>query len=642
MMMTATPHASTNNPFHEGEVRAQKLRGVHDHVMSYGPKVIRPFMPDQHREFFSSQPFLVAAIRDESGRMWSTLLLPDDVDPRHHRSSEGGGGWVATSPDPTTLRFTARVARGDALEGRWGSLTKNAPLLDQQPDVGLLGIELGTKRRNRVNGRITSIVDALPDEEASLTSSAATANANSKKHALTFTVDQSFGNCPQYSTPRPWRWQWLPKVALMPNKPPIRGHELTPDQARQIQLADTIFIATGYRGEGVDDNDSFGNDASHRGGQPGFLRVHNWTTLLLPDYSGNNFYNSIGNLFLDPRMGISVPGFETGSLLQMSGTAQVVTGAEAGILYPGIETLIVFTVQNVNELPEGSLPIRWSSESAEKRRVRITSIVRESRDVKSFELEPTQTAHEAPLWKYRAGQYVPVHLNLGREDGPIVRTYSLSRAAHCAVPASSSESRSPPVRYRISVKRHGKGKASRFLHDVLQLGDIVSVEVPTGDFTLKLDEIDHDESPIVLISVGVGVTPVLAMLEELVRSANEAGAGTRLHPRHVIWIHGARNREQHSFRKEVQELLLQSRTLASSRLEVSTFVAYSQPQVGDVLGEDYDVAGRVDLPLLRHALGEGLESGRFYICGPPDFVSAIEEGLQSEGVAPSRIQFESF
>jgi ferredoxin-NADP reductase/predicted pyridoxine 5'-phosphate oxidase superfamily flavin-nucleotide-binding protein len=658
VMATVMP-LTTKNPFHEGEVMAQRLQGIHQHVMSYGPKFIRPAMPDQHREFFASQPFLAAAIRDESsspGRMWSTLLIPndeygvggDDLHPVDSIGTDGDDrrdarGWVATSPDPVTLRLTARVAPGDALEEQWGM---NA--LGQ--DVGLVGIELGTKRRNRVNGRITAVVPAVPP---------AGHHEGSSRHTMTFTVDQSFGNCPQYISPR--QWYWRRPARRLPSKDPIRGTALSRAQADRIRRADTIFIATGYRGQRGNDDDgaagrfddgsparSFGNDASHRGGPPGFLKVPNSTTVLLPDYSGNNFYNSIGNLLLDPRMGISVPGFEAGSLLQLSGTAQVLTGTEAMDLYPGIETLIVFTVERVNDLPEGSLPIRWSNDAAERRVVRVTSIVSESQDVKSFELEPN-SPQDAALWPYRAGQYVPVHLSSAR-DGPMVRTYSLSRA-----PGFST---GPNLRYRISVKRHGKGKASGFLHDSVRVGDVLSVEAPVGDFTLSPEDATSGESLVVLISAGIGITPVLSMLQELARGSKtgpeaetaklEPHASPRADRRRVMWIHGARNREQHSFRREVEDLVSRSRA-TSSIVNVSKCVVYSKPSESDVLGEDYDFAGRIDLPLLRRLLvtetaskETGLKDARYFICGPPDFVSTIEEGLQDEGVALNQIHYESF
>jgi hypothetical protein len=181
-------------------------------------------------------------------------------------------------------------------------------------DFGILGIELATKRRNRVNGRITSLDDPTLG-------------------IMTFTVDQSFGNCPQYITPRQWWWHAGDTRSKKHAVPSLRrrSEELSVAQIETIRQADTIFTATGYRGSGTDVR--FGNDASHRGGPRGFLRVRDSRTLLLPDFAGNNHFNSIGNLLMDNRMGISIPSFENGGLLQLSGTAQVLSdndNADAG------------------------------------------------------------------------------------------------------------------------------------------------------------------------------------------------------------------------------------------------------------------------------------------------------------------------
>ena len=145
-MVVATVNVATHyplnwptNPFHMGEVEVQKRIGVQDHVMGYAPKVVRPYLPDQHREFYQSQPFLVVAARDEyNNRMWSSLIFasdPDDVTS------------FVTSPDPTRLSMDARVLPGDALE--------NALLPGS--DLGILGIEFAARRRNRVNGRLVAV-----------------------------------------------------------------------------------------------------------------------------------------------------------------------------------------------------------------------------------------------------------------------------------------------------------------------------------------------------------------------------------------------------------------------------------------------------------------------------------------------------
>jgi predicted pyridoxine 5'-phosphate oxidase superfamily flavin-nucleotide-binding protein len=149
-------------PFHEGELDVQKRLGVYESVLTYGPRGIRPFLPEQHISFYQNQPFLVAAARDNRGKMWSTLLFgPSSKEPTA----------FTTSPHPQTLMMETKPLPGDALESS----------LQEGTDLGILGIEFATRRRNRVNGRIAS-------------------NDGQK---IEFKVDLSFGNCMFYIGVRP-------------------------------------------------------------------------------------------------------------------------------------------------------------------------------------------------------------------------------------------------------------------------------------------------------------------------------------------------------------------------------------------------------------------------------------------------------
>ena len=256
---------SKASPFHHGEQAVQERLGVRD-IEDWARKVVRDHLPEQHRAFHTAQPFLVAAARDVQGRPWVTLL-------------DGPDGFV-TSPDAGHLVIRSRPSPGDALEEAFSA----------GADVGILGIELATRRRNRVNGRV----------------------AENGGDAITFRVDQAFGNCPQYIREREWR-----RVDETPPANPTRGTALTPDQQAWIETADTFFIASGFRGDG--DSPAFGMDASHRGGERGFVRTADGTRLQFPDYAGNNHYNTIGNLVVDPRAGFLFIDFATGSLLQLTG-----------------------------------------------------------------------------------------------------------------------------------------------------------------------------------------------------------------------------------------------------------------------------------------------------------------------------------
>jgi ferredoxin-NADP reductase len=173
--------------------------------------------------------------------------------------------------------------------------------------------------------------------------------------------------------------------------------------------------------------------------------------------------------------------------------------------------------------------------------------------------------------------------------------------------------------YRVSVKHEVKGVVSSYIHDHVHAGDILEVSAPRGGFTLG-----SGDAPVVLLSAGIGATPVLAMLHSLSSAAS---------PREVWWIYGARNRAEHPFAKESHGLL---QTLANSR----SHIVYSKPDSGDEPGVDYDSVGHVDAPLLDR-LGVTRDAD-FYLCGPPAFLKQLTEGLKTWGADSKRIHAEVF
>ena len=588
-------------PFHEGEIQLQKATGTHKSVMTYAPRFIRPFMPQQHVDFYENQPFLIAAARDTTGSLWATLLT--------HPTGENR---LTTSPDPRTLHIAGAPVRGDALAG---------DALQPGTDVGLLGIEFATKRRNRVNGRITQVKTNINTNST---------DDSSIGPSLVFEVDQSFGNCPQYITPRQW-WTAEPQHQNDAEAEEDKNtgtcdiprrrfpSKLTLDQMKTVQNANTIFVATGYRGEGEDPR--YGNDASHRGGPAGFLMVQeDAQTIILPDFSGNNHFNSIGNLLMDNRMGLTIPSWEEGGMLQLSGTAQVdLDSQKAAQMYPGAQRLVIFRIEKINTVPAGSLPVRFSQEpESSSRQVQVSGIVQESEDVKSFYFQPLSQDMQT-LWDFTAGQHLPIQLRT--PFGELQRTYSLSSS-----PYDDSE-------YRISVKREPSGKASSYLHYNLQIGDVIQVQKPAGDFMLpkKIEETD-EENPLVLLSSGIGVTPILSMLQQHVEQVAQS---TKARHRRVYWIHGARDEDHHPFQGEVDSLIQQSKGT------VQKHVAYSRPLKSDTASRADVSSGRLNMKLLS-SLVPDLPSATVFMCGSSSFMAAMEDGLLNEGLDQSRIHFETF
>jgi ferredoxin-NADP reductase/MOSC domain-containing protein YiiM/ferredoxin len=238
------------------------------------------------------------------------------------------------------------------------------------------------------------------------------------------------------------------------------------------------------------------------------------------------------------------------------------------------------------------------------RGLRVSAVRRESKDVSSFVLE---TEDRSPLPVPVAGQFLVVRLHPGPALAPVLRSYSISGSPDAGT-------------YRISVKRTGS-PASGYLFDSTHAGDTLEVSAPRGDFTLASGTL-----PIVLLSAGIGVTPVLAMLYSL----SSQPAASR---REVWWFHGARNSEEHPFATEARDLL---HRLPNSH----SFIAYSKPGPNDRVGENCDVVGRLDLAGLQR-LGVPRQS-QFYLCGPTAFLADLTAELESWGVSESSIHKEIF
>jgi ferredoxin-NADP reductase len=233
----------------------------------------------------------------------------------------------------------------------------------------------------------------------------------------------------------------------------------------------------------------------------------------------------------------------------------------------------------------------------------VTAIDRESADVLSLTM---QSADGQPLPAPLPGQYVVLRLRPSADGRPLYRSYSLSGAR-------STE------RYRISVKIEPKGAAGEHLRDHVGVGDALDVSAPRGSFVLQ-----SGEGPVVLLSAGIGATPVLAMLHALASAAST---------RQVVWLHAARDRQHHPFTAEVRRLLA---ALARGR----GYVCYSRPGALDKVGEDFDAAGHLSRSTFEE-VGIPREA-EAYLCGPTRFMGEMKEALVAFGVAPRRIHLEIF
>jgi ferredoxin-NADP reductase len=233
----------------------------------------------------------------------------------------------------------------------------------------------------------------------------------------------------------------------------------------------------------------------------------------------------------------------------------------------------------------------------------VAQIRKENDSVTSFVLVPIDGQ---PLPVFRAGQFVVLRLLVDRDKPPILRSYSLSD-----LPVADH--------FRITVKSESNGAGSSFLCNRAREGDLLDVSAPRGSFTLH-----PGENPVVLLSAGVGATPVMSMLHALAAEHSE---------REIWWIYGARNGIEHPFAQESRSLLQQ---LSRGR----SYIVYSRPAATDKLGLDFDASGHIDVALLER-IG-ALPNSDFYLCGPPSFLENMRDGLRKWGVLAENVHTEIF
>jgi ferredoxin-NADP reductase len=278
----------------------------------------------------------------------------------------------------------------------------------------------------------------------------------------------------------------------------------------------------------------------------------------------------------------------------------------------------------------GALPLRWSFEqdgwspnslmtgswedadrrlkanalAKQWRQFRIGRMVEESASIRSFHLEPVDGAGLIP---HEAGQHLPIRLTTGDGVNPLIRTYTLSVAPSDGI-------------YRISVKR--QGLASTHLHG-LKVGDVIEARAPAGQFTIDAAE----RRPAVLMAAGIGITPMLAMLRHIIFE----GRRTR-HTRSTWLLYSARSKADRAFDREIRELTADVGAVRVIRLLTDLTDATEN--------QDYEVAGRIDIALLRAALP--FDDYDFYLCGPATFSQSLYDGLRSLNIADARIHAEAF
>lgn len=287
--------------FHDGELSVQAQAGVQEQAHRIGQS-IRATIPSAAQAFLREPPLVLVGSRDTQGHVWASLLT-------------GAPGFVEAR-DERTVHIGAMPTPGDPL---WGTLRAGAM-------VGLLAIDLATRRRMRVNGMV----------------------ARESGGGFVVRAQQVYANCPKYIQAR-----HLEIVAQVP-APGIaqHGQRLTPAQQDWIAGADTLFIASAHPVGGA--------DVSHRGGRPGFMQIVDTSTLLLPDYAGNTMFQTLGNIQAQPQAGLLLLDFERGATLQLSGTARLIWDQKRVATFAGAQRLIEIRISRTIEIAHAS-PLRATS-----------------------------------------------------------------------------------------------------------------------------------------------------------------------------------------------------------------------------------------------------------------------------------------
>jgi len=534
---------SQTGPFHEGELSVQTKLGVSDIARSNGT-VISNRIPGAALNFISQQSMVILGSTDINSRIWTSAIF-------------GATGFIEAL-DAETVRINFSDSSISITDPFWSNIQSNSQL-------GMIVIELGSRRRLRINGHIEKISENI----------------------YHINIDQAYPNCPQYIQRR--HILRAKKDNLENNTPDICGCSLNKNQNNIIKNADTFFVSSAHP-----DN---GNDVSHRGGKPGFVQVINNNQLRIPDYPGNSMFNTLGNFEINSSAGLVFIDFKNKKTLQLTGKAKILWHIEnTDIETAGTLRYWQFDIESWRE-SNISFNIEWEYldasphnpeiskqpvNQAAKLQLTVDEIIQQSDKVKSFILKSKNS-----LPDFEAGSHLEITLG---NDSSLIKHYSiLSNPNHLD-------------HYEIAVLEQPESNGGSYvMHHQVKPGDILNCSAPRNEFPVY-EKADHS----ILIAGGIGLTPVLSMIEDLESKKQSY--------------------EIHYTARSESDLIYVDR-IKSIAGKKATFYTSA------------DNNTRVNLDKL---LNKPKRSTHVYVCGPVRLINTVREISESHKWNETNIHFESF
>lgn len=574
---------------HEGELRVQARRHVPAELSAMIRGAIHDEMSRQHAAYYGRLRYLPLGVLDASGRPWVSILCNPET----------------TAPTSELLKVRARVNPADPFV-----LAACSPVPGVPRAQPFAGVAIDFTNRSRI--KLAGIVDAATLDAETLT--------------LSLRANEHMGNCPKYITVRDLR-----PTARTPSTTAL-GATLSSPAREVLRQASTVFIGTRHANSDPRESDM---GLNHRGGPKGFLRYfedEHGAHLVLPDYSGNRFYQSLGNVETDPVMGVAVPDFATGALLQVSGRARNRFDDDASRIMPGATLVTQITIDEAfytssaldlelvggEQLSPYNPKLRLLATESERDaqpllvKATLASIQKESKQISTFTFAlPTQAELVAgghAVFDF-AGQFDRSYQHMNEDDpqslnDDYVRTFTVSRIS--------------PDRRQISITVKKAGVVSSYLHSLAgRSGEPVAVDLKGFGGAFTCFEHGRALPHMLWVAGGVGITPFLAMY----RSLRDSGQ-----PMPELELF-------YSCRGDEIELI---REMTDIEVHVFDSTAAVQSPAIDLRrhhGRRLRAADFDDAPILDRAT--------VFICGPDGFMANVRAWLEPR-IEPARLRSESF